>query len=190
MLTLIHGHRNILPFIAQPGHRPPSSPFGICEHRRPCGPSRWISFWPVFICSPLTHSQPRHPNARLASLIFQHISFTRPTYNSIAVTRLITTTNHALHRPAIRRRGRVFPWLRRARGVYGGVCSWRFINSAVHDSHVHMTLTSGLQVLRNQYYKEIESGHVTTQSKFNYGQLAPSGAGARRRATALSPVAL
>ncbi|GMK58293.1 hypothetical protein CspeluHIS016_0503250 [Cutaneotrichosporon spelunceum] len=26
-----------------------------------------------------------------------------------------------------------------------------------------------LEVLRNQYYKEIESGHVTTQSKFNYG---------------------
>ncbi|EKD03028.1 fission-related protein [Trichosporon asahii var. asahii CBS 8904] len=25
-----------------------------------------------------------------------------------------------------------------------------------------------LEVLRNQYYKEIESGHVTTQSKFNY----------------------
>lgn len=27
-----------------------------------------------------------------------------------------------------------------------------------------------LEVLRNQYYKEIESGHVTTQSKFNYGE--------------------
>ncbi|WWC65554.1 mitochondria fission 1 protein [Kwoniella dejecticola CBS 10117] len=26
-----------------------------------------------------------------------------------------------------------------------------------------------LQVLRTQYYKEIEQGHVTTQSKFNYG---------------------
>ncbi|KAL1409038.1 Mitochondrial fission 1 protein [Vanrija albida] len=26
-----------------------------------------------------------------------------------------------------------------------------------------------LEVLRNQYYKEIESGHVTSQSKFNYG---------------------
>ncbi|EJT51512.1 fission-related protein [Trichosporon asahii var. asahii CBS 2479] len=29
-----------------------------------------------------------------------------------------------------------------------------------------------LEVLRNQYYKEIESGHVTTQSKFNYGELS------------------
>lgn len=28
-----------------------------------------------------------------------------------------------------------------------------------------------LNVLRAQYYKEIESGHVTTQSKFNYGRL-------------------
>jgi len=27
-----------------------------------------------------------------------------------------------------------------------------------------------LQVLRTQYYKEIEQGHVTTQSKFNYGE--------------------
>jgi fission 1 protein len=26
-----------------------------------------------------------------------------------------------------------------------------------------------LDVLRSQYYKEIEQGHVTTQSKFNYG---------------------
>jgi len=26
-----------------------------------------------------------------------------------------------------------------------------------------------LEVLRTQYYKEIEQGHVTTQSKFNYG---------------------
>ncbi|WVQ66599.1 mitochondria fission 1 protein [Kwoniella sp. B9012] len=26
-----------------------------------------------------------------------------------------------------------------------------------------------LQVLKTQYYKEIEQGHVTTQSKFNYG---------------------
>ncbi|KAI9631710.1 uncharacterized protein MKK02DRAFT_21310 [Dioszegia hungarica] len=26
-----------------------------------------------------------------------------------------------------------------------------------------------LAVLRSQYYKEIEQGHVTTQSKFNYG---------------------
>ncbi|OCF37275.1 mitochondria fission 1 protein [Kwoniella heveanensis CBS 569] len=26
-----------------------------------------------------------------------------------------------------------------------------------------------LEVLRRQYYKEIEQGHVTTQSKFNYG---------------------
>jgi hypothetical protein len=25
-------------------------------------------------------------------------------------------------------------------------------------------------VLRSQYYKEIEQGHVTTQSKFNYGE--------------------
>ncbi|RSH93631.1 mitochondrial membrane protein [Saitozyma podzolica] len=29
-----------------------------------------------------------------------------------------------------------------------------------------------LDVLRSQYYKEIEQGHVTTQSKFNYGVLA------------------
>jgi fission 1 protein len=27
-----------------------------------------------------------------------------------------------------------------------------------------------LEVLRTQYYKEIEQGHVTTQSKFNYGE--------------------
>lgn len=27
-----------------------------------------------------------------------------------------------------------------------------------------------LDVLRKQYYKEIEQGHVTTQSKFNYGE--------------------
>lgn len=36
---------------------------------------------------------------------------------------------------------------------------------------LYTLLMRTLQVLRNQYYKEIESGHVTTQSKFNYGAL-------------------
>lgn len=31
-------------------------------------------------------------------------------------------------------------------------------------------LIIAVQVLRTQYYKEIEQGHVTTQSKFNYGE--------------------
>lgn len=30
-----------------------------------------------------------------------------------------------------------------------------------------------LEVLRRQYYKEIEQGHVTIQSKFNYGKTFP-----------------
>lgn len=38
-----------------------------------------------------------------------------------------------------------------------------------------------LDVLRTQYYKEIEQGHVTTQSKFNYGAFAVECFAARQR---------
>lgn len=42
------------------------------------------------------------------------------------------------------------------------------------------------KVLRRQYYKEIEQGHVSTQSKFNYGRCRSGGA--RRETSRLTKV--
>lgn len=66
-----------------------------------------------------------------------------------------TTTRSHGDRSAIRRRGRNHTLTRRARS-----------RSPLHVTDVDLTP----QVLRRQYYKEIEQGHVSTQSKFNYGQ--------------------